>query len=84
MKFGVRLRQMFAHHRHIPLTAVNLNSQYLRIHDSIMYDDASFYTFIPSAHLQEERPRVAKHKRKQSLLKQPNVSPVLHHSQDNV
>ena len=37
-----------------------------------MYDDASYYTFIPSA--QEENLLRAKHKRKQSLLKQSDVS----------
>ena len=37
-----------------------------------MYDDASYYTFIPSA--QEENSLKTKHKRKQSLLKQPDVS----------
>ena len=38
-----------------------------------MYDDASYYNFIPSA--QEETLQKSKHKRKQSLLKQPDVSP---------
>ena len=38
-----------------------------------MYDDASFYNYIPSA--QEDRSAAPKHKRKQSLLKQPHVSP---------
>ncbi|KAL8771704.1 MAG: hypothetical protein Q9209_002895 [Squamulea sp. 1 TL-2023] len=37
-----------------------------------MYDDASFYTFIPSAAPQEDRQTTPKHKRRQSLLKQPN------------
>lgn len=38
-----------------------------------MYDDASYYTFIPS--VQEENSLKTKHKRKQSLLlKQPDVS----------
>ncbi|KAL8852770.1 MAG: hypothetical protein Q9221_002400 [Calogaya cf. arnoldii] len=37
-----------------------------------MYDDASFYTFMPSAAPQEDKPTTPKHKRMQSLLKQPN------------
>ncbi|KAL8726909.1 MAG: hypothetical protein Q9166_006398 [cf. Caloplaca sp. 2 TL-2023] len=37
-----------------------------------MYDDTSFYTFIPSAVPQDERQSTPKHKRRQSLLKQPN------------
>ncbi|KAL8798664.1 MAG: hypothetical protein Q9200_007725 [Gallowayella weberi] len=38
-----------------------------------MYDDASFYTFIPpTAAPQDERQTTPKHKRRQSLLKQPN------------
>lgn len=39
-----------------------------------MYDDASYYTFIPSAATQEERQSTPQHRRRQSLLKQPNVS----------
>lgn len=42
-----------------------------------MYDDASYYTFIPSAAPQEEKQATPKHKRRQSLLKQPNVSLVV-------
>ena len=38
-----------------------------------MYDDASYYAFIPSA--QDEKPSTPAHKRKQSLLKQSDVSP---------
>ncbi|KAI4269387.1 MAG: hypothetical protein L6R38_007489 [Xanthoria sp. 2 TBL-2021] len=37
-----------------------------------MYDDASFYTFMPSAAPQEDKQTTPKHKRRQSLLKQPN------------
>ncbi|KAL8762642.1 MAG: hypothetical protein Q9184_001396 [Pyrenodesmia sp. 2 TL-2023] len=37
-----------------------------------MYDDASYYTFIPSVAPQEDRQATPKHKRRQSLLKQPN------------
>ncbi|KAL9595670.1 MAG: hypothetical protein Q9219_006303 [cf. Caloplaca sp. 3 TL-2023] len=37
-----------------------------------MYDDASYYTFIPSAVPQDDRPYTPKHKRRQSLLKQPD------------
>ncbi|KAL8936925.1 MAG: hypothetical protein Q9216_004684, partial [Gyalolechia sp. 2 TL-2023] len=37
-----------------------------------MYDDASYYTFIPSAAPQEDKQTTPKHKRRQSLLKQPN------------
>ncbi|KAL8996471.1 MAG: hypothetical protein Q9169_004021 [Polycauliona sp. 2 TL-2023] len=37
-----------------------------------MYDDASFYTFMPNAAPQEEKQTTPKHKRRQSLLKQPN------------
>ncbi|KAL8687143.1 MAG: hypothetical protein Q9224_005241, partial [Gallowayella concinna] len=38
-----------------------------------MYDDASFYTFIPpTAAPQDERQTTPKHKRRQSLLQQPN------------
>ncbi|KAL8904159.1 MAG: hypothetical protein Q9207_003451 [Kuettlingeria erythrocarpa] len=37
-----------------------------------MYDDASYYTFVPSAAPQEEKQATPKHKRRQSLLKQPN------------
>ncbi|KAL9633432.1 MAG: hypothetical protein Q9204_003401 [Flavoplaca sp. TL-2023a] len=40
-----------------------------------MYDDASFYTFMPSAAPQEDRQTTPKHKRRQSLLKQPNEDP---------
>ncbi|KAL8883437.1 MAG: hypothetical protein Q9215_008231 [Flavoplaca cf. flavocitrina] len=40
-----------------------------------MYDDASFYTFMPSAAPQEDRQSTPKHKRRQSLLKQPNEDP---------
>ena len=39
-----------------------------------MYDDASFYAFVPSAHVQDERPQAVKHSRKVSLLAQPSVS----------
>ncbi|KAL8706647.1 MAG: hypothetical protein Q9225_007928 [Loekoesia sp. 1 TL-2023] len=37
-----------------------------------MYDDASYYTFIPSAAPQEDKQATPKHKRRQSLLQQPN------------
>ncbi|KAL8971353.1 MAG: hypothetical protein Q9183_001094, partial [Haloplaca sp. 2 TL-2023] len=37
-----------------------------------MYDDASYYTFMPSAAPQEDRQTSPKHKRRQSLLQQPN------------
>ncbi|KAL8644031.1 MAG: hypothetical protein Q9210_007455, partial [Variospora velana] len=37
-----------------------------------MYDDASYYTFLPSAVPQEDRQSTPKHNRRQSLLKQPN------------
>ncbi|KAL9024044.1 MAG: hypothetical protein Q9196_006803 [Gyalolechia fulgens] len=37
-----------------------------------MYDDASYYTFIPSAAPQEDKQTTPKHKSRQSLLKQPN------------
>lgn len=39
-----------------------------------MYDDASYYTFIPSAAPLEDKQSTPKHKRRQSLLKQPDVS----------
>lgn len=39
-----------------------------------MYDDASYYSFAPSTQPQSERIQISKHKRRQSLLKQPNVS----------
>lgn len=42
-----------------------------------MYDDASYYAFMPSAAPQEDRQATPKHRRRQSLLKQPNVSWVL-------
>ena len=42
-----------------------------------MYDDASYYTFVPSAYAQNEKPPVAKHVRKTSLLAQPSVSRLL-------
>lgn len=38
-----------------------------------MYDDASYYTFIPSAQASEDRSKAGKHLRKQSLLKPPDV-----------
>ncbi|KAL9576244.1 MAG: hypothetical protein Q9212_007262, partial [Teloschistes hypoglaucus] len=37
-----------------------------------MYDDASYYAFMPSAAPQEDRQATPKHKRRQSLLQQPN------------
>ncbi|KAL8685425.1 MAG: hypothetical protein Q9218_007768, partial [Villophora microphyllina] len=37
-----------------------------------MYDDASYYAFMPSAAPQEDRQAPPKHKRRQSLLQQPN------------
>ncbi|KAI4233339.1 MAG: hypothetical protein LQ352_008262 [Teloschistes flavicans] len=37
-----------------------------------MYDDASYYAFMPSAAPQEDRQATPKHRRRQSLLKQPN------------
>ncbi|KAI4174507.1 MAG: hypothetical protein LQ343_002264 [Gyalolechia ehrenbergii] len=37
-----------------------------------MYDDASYYSFIPSAAPQEDKQTTPKHKRRQSLLKQPD------------
>ncbi|KAI4183792.1 MAG: hypothetical protein L6R41_005190 [Letrouitia leprolyta] len=37
-----------------------------------MYDDASYYTFIPSAAPLEDKQSTPKHKRRQSLLKQPD------------
>ncbi|KAL8823892.1 MAG: hypothetical protein Q9170_008295, partial [Blastenia crenularia] len=37
-----------------------------------MYDDASYYTFIPNAAPPENKSTSPKHKRRQSLLKQPN------------
>ncbi|KAL8725391.1 MAG: hypothetical protein Q9181_006433, partial [Wetmoreana brouardii] len=40
-----------------------------------MYDDASYYAFMPSAAPQEERQATPKHKRRQSLLQQPNEDP---------
>lgn len=49
----------------VPNLAVSLPSL-------VMYDDASYYTFIPSA--QEEKSQKPKQKRRQSLLKQPAVS----------
>lgn len=42
-----------------------------------MYDDASYYAFMPSAAPQEDRQATPKHKRRQSSLQQPNVSCVL-------
>ena len=39
-----------------------------------MLDDASFYTFVPSAHEALSKPGGAKHRRKTSLLEQPTVS----------
>lgn len=39
-----------------------------------MYDDATYYTFVPSAQSHEEYSQRGKQRTKQSLLKQPNVS----------
>ncbi|KAL9045711.1 MAG: hypothetical protein Q9206_007244, partial [Seirophora lacunosa] len=44
-----------------------------------MYDDASYYTFIPSAATQEERQSTPQHRRRQSLLKQPNEDAQANH-----
>lgn len=46
-----------------------------------MYDDASYYAFVPSAAPPEDRQPTPKHKRRQSLLQQPNVSLVLRFAQ---
>lgn len=46
------------------------------LNHSIMYDDASlYYSFNPSAQPQQEVSQLPKHKRKQSVLERPNVSP---------
>ncbi|MCJ1414536.1 Golgi transport complex subunit 3 [Xylographa parallela] len=37
-----------------------------------MYDDASYYAFVPSAYASEEKAAPTKHRRKTSLLAQPN------------
>ncbi|KAL9609044.1 MAG: hypothetical protein Q9167_006165 [Letrouitia subvulpina] len=37
-----------------------------------MYDDASYYTFIPSAQQHDDKSQTPRHRRKQSLLNQPN------------
>ncbi|KAI4165017.1 MAG: hypothetical protein LQ342_001293 [Letrouitia transgressa] len=37
-----------------------------------MYDDASYYTFIPSAQQHDDKGPTPRHRRKQSLLNQPN------------
>ena len=42
-----------------------------------MYDDTSYYTFIPSAQPEEEISRNTRHRRNTSLLDQPRVSPVM-------
>ena len=43
---------------------------------STMYDDASlYYSFNPSTQHQQEKSQLPKHKRRQSVLDRPNVSP---------
>lgn len=39
-----------------------------------MYDDASYYAFVPNAYVHNEKPLTVKHARKTSLLAQPTVS----------
>jgi hypothetical protein len=45
-----------------------------------MYDETSYYAFVPSAlvQTQDEKPRAAKQQRKTSLLAQPDVSTSSH------